>query len=121
MHAFDEPEEQVDDASRFKTLLKEFEHSTLREDVSPMLSSEWDAEWMAMAILCPKPLRDVAKAEWEADPGAAYEIALRCGIPEEYISNLFGDYYDRALETLLQRGIYEEPAPDVGEEARLVD
>lgn len=108
MHAFDEPDEKVDDAAKFLTLMKEFEQSTLREDVSPMLSSEWDAEWMALVILCPKPLRDIAKAEYEADPSAAYEIALKIGVPETYIDALASDYYDRALSTLLERGVTDD-------------
>ena len=69
-----------------------------------MLLSEYNAEWMALLVLCPQRLRDGLAAEYEPpkvlDEAAIATIADTLKIPAVLIRSLMSDYYDRALERL---------------------
>jgi hypothetical protein len=100
MHIFDSLDERVDSREKFLRLLKEFESLPLKEDLSPMFSSELEAGWRALAILCPERLRAKYLAQWRDKSMTDYEAALALRVPEAVIKSLMSDYYVTALNTL---------------------
>ena len=56
---------------------------------------------MALAVLCPKPLRDRFRADWQNKVLSDYEVALEFRIPEAAVRTVMGDYFDTALQNLL--------------------
>jgi hypothetical protein len=100
MHVFDDANERVDSREKFLQLMKELESRPLKDDISAMFSSEMNAEWMALLVLCPKRLRDKWRPTWADKTLSDYDVALKLKVPEAYVFALMDDYYDAALKTL---------------------
>jgi hypothetical protein len=101
MHVFDSPEERVDSGKKFSQLLDEIEAPLPVDASSPMYRSESRTKWMALAVLCPVPIRDIFKPKWLAKELSDYEVALELRIPEGLIHTVMSDRYDAVLEYLL--------------------
>jgi len=97
MHVFDTPEERVDTREKFLKLMKELETLPMKPDISPMLASELNAEWMALIVLCPKKLRDRYKPLMADKTMSELDVALKLKIPEATVRSLMSDYYETAL------------------------
>lgn len=100
MHVFDDEEERVSTRERFFTLMSQLQAPPRQPDTSPMYASERDAEWMALLVLCPERLRNHWHPRWVAKDVPDYDVALSLRIPEIFIENIMGDYYQVALEAL---------------------
>lgn len=103
MHIFDSLEERVDSRDKFLKLLDEFESKPLAQDMSPMFSSEGEAGWRALAVLCPMRLRNKYLQSWRDKTMTEYEIALALRVPEPVIKSLMSEYFEAALTTLLNK------------------
>lgn len=103
MHVFDLEAERTNNMGRFMQLMKELETAPMAGDASPMLASEFNTQWMALAALCPLPLREKYKAAWQADEVSDYEIALKFLVPEACVKSLMSDYFETAVARLLKR------------------
>lgn len=103
MHTFDNEDEAVFDEARFKLLLKQLETAPLAGHESPIYTSEWDAEWMALLILCPYEHRNKWKALREADEVSDMDVALQFRVPKAIIPALFGDGYEEAYQLLIAK------------------
>jgi len=104
MHVFDTAAQRVDSREKFLKLMSEFATLPLSGDISPMLFSELQAEWMAVLVLCPARLREKYRAAWQAKELSDYDVALALKVPEAIINGLMSDYYDNALTNLLMTG-----------------
>ena len=102
MHVFDSDQERADSALKFQQLLDEIEAPLPASESSPIYQSENKTKWMALAVLCPAPVRDHFKPRWETGELSDYEVALDLRIPETYIRTLMSERFDRALEYLLK-------------------
>lgn len=102
MHVYDEPEERTADRNLFYKLVREIQARPMGEDVSPLFKSEFKAEWMALTLLCPKPLQQGFKRQLGDDEISYRDVALQLRIPERIIPAIMDDYYDEALERFLR-------------------
>lgn len=102
MHAFDNETEQTDTTEKFLLLMDQLETAPLADDESPMLKSEVRTMWMALAVLCPQPLRQPLLEAHAAKQKSMYDIALELSLPEEWIKPLLGNYYERALTDIMK-------------------
>jgi len=109
MHLFDSAEEAVSDRDKFFTLMDEIDAPPPPAGQSPMLSSEYFAEWMALLLLAPKPLRDEYKRKLGAGEITPYDVAWKFRIPQSVVRSLMSDRYDQAYKELVLDA--EEPAP----------
>jgi hypothetical protein len=100
MHVFDSEPQSVNSRQRFLQLMAEWQTRPMREDFSPMFSSEMDAEWMALLVLCPVRLRNKWRQQWINKTISDYDVALALRIPEIFARPVMGDYHDVALRTL---------------------
>lgn len=103
MHTFDGADEVVFDPARFKLLLQQLETPPVAGQESPVLTSEWDAEWMALLILCPFHHRNKWKAMLEAGEVTEMDVAVQFRIPKLVVAALFSSQYDAAYELLVTR------------------
>lgn len=101
MHAFDTDEEKADTSEKFVQLLKDLENPPPQSQMSAMYTSEFDALWKALAVLCPATLREKLKADWEAKVLSDYDVALSFRIPESYVAAAMGPRMDAVLAELL--------------------
>jgi Zn-dependent peptidase ImmA (M78 family) len=102
MHLFDSDDERTNTRAKFVQLMNELETPPLAGDMSPMLSSEYEAEWMALTVLCPARLRDAYRDAFHSGELPAYEVAAAFRVPEAYVPALMSDYYKTALSALLR-------------------
>lgn len=100
MHVFDSADEQVNSSERFRSLVNEFEAPLPLDKASPVYLSETKTMWMALAILCPEPVRDKFKDDWNAGALTDYEVALALRIPESLIKSAMGDPFSDMLVSL---------------------
>lgn len=114
MHLFDSPEEAVSDRDKFFTLMDEIDTPPPPTGQSPMLSSEYFAEWMALLLLVPKPLRDEYKKKLLADEITPYDVAWKFRIPQSVVRSLMSDRYDQAYKILVA-DMEEKPPVDPNE------
>lgn len=105
MHAFDSDAEKTNTPEKFEQLLDEIENPLPAGLASPMYLSEEKAKWMAILVLCPKPVRDKFKPQFEADELSAYDIALELQIPEVLIGWIMSDSYDTVYDVLVGNDI----------------
>lgn len=98
MHVFDNADEQVNTPARFNQLVAEFE-APLPVPTPPM-QSEVKTMWMALACLCPRPVRERFYPVWRDKEESDYEIALKLRIPEVLIPAIMSDAYEEILATL---------------------
>jgi hypothetical protein len=103
MHVFDSDAEKVDTREKFVQLMKEFETPPRKDDMSPMYTSEFDTQWMAVAVLCPQRLRDKYRPLWLDKTMSDYDVALALRIPEAAIKSLMGAYFEKMLPSLLAK------------------
>lgn len=101
MHSFDHARERTNSRGKFERLLSELESPPMTDDFSPMLSSEFRAEWMALVCLCPKPSRDKVKARLEAGEISELEAATEFRVPELMMRAIVSPYYETALDDFL--------------------
>lgn len=109
MHLFDSDEEAVSSRDRFFVLMDEIDTPPPPSGQSPMLNSEYDAEWMALLLLAPKPLRDEYKAKLAADEITIYDVAWKFRIPQSVVRSLMSERYDQLYRILVLDA--EEPEP----------
>lgn len=91
MHLFDLDGELTSTAESFEKLLRDFGQPVL--ELSPQLSAENRAFWMALSCFCPDKHRLEFKAQIEKGHIDNYSIALKLRIPEQYVPNLFIPQY----------------------------
>jgi hypothetical protein len=101
MHVFDPRETWIDDKKKFVEFLKDLQNLPLDSRNGP-LESERHARWMALIILCPKPVRDQFALEIGEGRALRSEVAERLGLPERMIEVALDSYYDTALGLLTQ-------------------
>ncbi len=101
MHLFDTLEERTSSADKLGQLLAEIESPLPDDEQSPMFKSESRTMWMALAVLCPLPLRDYLEPKWADGSMSNYEIALELRIPEIYIPAIKAESYPRIVESLI--------------------
>jgi len=103
MHVFDTKQEQTDTPAKFQQLLEEIEAAPLPAAASSdMFKSETKTKWMALAVLCPAPVRDELKPKWESKELSDYGVALDLRIPETYIRTLMSDRFEEVIGILLE-------------------
>jgi hypothetical protein len=95
MHVFDSADERVNAPDRFTQLLNELETPLPSDKQSPMYKSENQAMWMALAVLCPRPVFEHFKPKFDAL--SPYEIALDLRIPEALISAVMSEHFENVL------------------------
>jgi hypothetical protein len=100
MHVFDSADEKTNCPEKFIQLLNELESPLPSDLSSPMFRSETRTMWMALAVLCPEPVRQYFKPKWDASEMSDYEIALKLKIPEGLIKSIMSDSFDAILATL---------------------
>lgn len=101
MHVFDNEDERTDSRHKFFTQMTQLESAPLKQDASPMLSAEIKTVWMALAVLCPLPLRNQYLPAWQKGELTDYDVALKFRVPELVIHNVMSDYFERAIDSLL--------------------
>lgn len=101
MHTFDGEDEQVFNPERFRILLQQLETHPVVGQESAAYTSEWDAEWMALLVLCPYHHRNKWKAMLEAGEVTEMDVATQFRIPKAVIVALFSDQYDEAYDLLI--------------------
>lgn len=99
MHVFDPKETWIDTREKFIQFLKDLQNTPL-DNHNGALGSEHRAKWMALLVLCPKPLRDAIHAEISEGRGLRIEVAERLGLPDWFIEIALDDYYHVALNIL---------------------
>lgn len=106
MHCFDSDVERSDTPEKFQTLLKELETPPPADRASPMFQSENKTKWMALAVLCPLPLRERFLEEYKKEPRTLsdYEIALELRIPQAVVPAIMGDNFEAIVGDLVRRG-----------------
>jgi len=60
------------------------------------------ARWMAILVLCPRPLRDEIRQQLDTKSKLLAELAEGWSLPEWLISTAIDDYYDTASDMLLR-------------------
>jgi hypothetical protein len=101
MHVFDKPEEKTTSVEKFDQLLDEIESPLPSDQQSPMYKTETRTKWMALAILCPLPLREHFQPMWLDGTLSEYEIALELRIPEVLIPMIMAESYPAIVSSLL--------------------
>ncbi len=101
MHVFDTPGERVDSAIKFDQLLEELASPPLLSDASPMYLSENRTKWMALAILCPLPLREHYRGRWLDGEMSDYDVALELRIPEGLVKTVMAEYTAAVISSLI--------------------
>lgn len=109
MHLFDGPAEAVSDRDRFFVLMDEIDTPPPPTDQSPMLNSEYFAEWMALLLLAPKPQRDEYRQKLTAGEITPYDVAWKFRIPQSVVRSLMSDRYDQAYKALVLDAAEPEP------------
>lgn len=97
MHVFDTEAERTDTREKFERLMAELESPPLAKDASEMFLSENRTKWMAVAALCPRPLRDHFIGPYTAGTMSDYEIALALRVPEGCVKTIMSEYYSNYL------------------------
>jgi hypothetical protein len=100
MHVFDPPESRINTREKFIKFLKDLQNTPLDQDNMP-LGTEHRAKWMALLVLCPKPLRESIIGEISAGHLRS-EVAERLGLPDWLIEVATDEYYDTALAILTE-------------------
>jgi hypothetical protein len=100
MHTFDDDRERTNSPAKYAQLLSELESPPLPTDMSPMNLSENRTKWMALAVLCPMPVREHFRSSWQAERLSDYDVALELRIPELAIKTIMSDYFVRVVDQL---------------------
>ena len=100
MHIFDSPDERADTRIKFATLLQELESPPLPKDQSEVYKSENRTKWMALAVLCPMPLRNYFVPLLQDGALSAYDVALALRVPEATIPTIMSEYFLAYLQML---------------------
>jgi hypothetical protein len=103
MHIFDNADERVNCPDRFIKLLDEIESPLPSDLASPMYKTETRTMWMALAILCPEPVRAHFKPKWDSKELSDYDVALELKIPEGTIKAAMADSFAAILAALNPR------------------
>ncbi|MEN3749934.1 hypothetical protein TPR58_22365 [Sphingomonas sp. HF-S3] len=99
MHVFDPVETRIDSREKFVKFLKDLQNAPL-DKPNLAIDAENRARWMAILVLCPKPLRDSIAAEIAEGRAIRPEVAQRFGLPDWLIEVALDDYYDEAVRIL---------------------
>jgi hypothetical protein len=113
MHTFDAEDERVFNPERFRILLQQLETPPVAGQESPVYTSEWDAEWMALLVLCPYHHRNKWKAMLEAGEVTEMDVATQFRIPKLVIAALVSEQYDEAYNLLIVKA-HADAANDGG-------
>ena len=101
MHVFDARETWIDTRDKFVKFLKDLQNTPL-DIANGSVNSEHLARWMAILVLCPRPLRESMKAQLANKEKLLPELAENWALPEWLISVAIDDYYDDAFQVLIQ-------------------
>ena len=101
MHIYDSEDEKSNTPEKFKILVNQLESPPLPEKASPMFYSEIKTKWMALAILCPLPLRDEFKGRWRDDL-SDYDVALELRVPEACVPTIMGETFPEIVQFLTE-------------------
>jgi hypothetical protein len=101
MHVFDERSTWIDSKEKFVKFLKDLQNTPI-DFGNGSVSSEHTARWMAILVLCPKPLRDQMVSQLEEKTKILPELAEQWALPEWLISVAVDDYYETAHAMLKQ-------------------
>lgn len=102
MHVFDKRETWIDTREKFVKFLKDLQNTPI-DLQNGSVGSEHIARWMAILVLCPRPLREAMKTQLAEKAKILPELAEEWGLPEWLISVAVDDYYDTACQVLLNR------------------
>jgi hypothetical protein len=102
MHVFDTGGEKTSTRERFFQLMEQLESPPMVEDFSKMLSAEYSAEWMALMVLCPLPLREEIKRRIDAKELTELEAATEIRIPRLLIRAVLSEYFLEAFQERLR-------------------
>lgn len=99
MHVFDDKSTWIDSREKFVKFLKDLQNTPI-DFGNGSVSSEHMARWMAILVLCPKPLRDQMRAQLADRSKILPELAEQWALPEWLISVAVDDYYETAYQVL---------------------
>jgi Zn-dependent peptidase ImmA (M78 family) len=99
LHLFDTPETATADPEQFGACLSELAQPS--GSMSPAGRREFEAMWLAMAILCPERCRERLVEEFNAQRLTYLDIATKLRVPQILVSMLFDDRYDRIVKPFL--------------------
>jgi len=99
MHVFDPQATWIDTREKFIQFLRDLQNTPV-DGANGAIQSEYRARWMAILVLCPKPLRESIVVEINDVGALELEIAQRLGLPDWMIDVILDDYYDTALQIL---------------------
>jgi hypothetical protein len=100
MHVFDDRKTWIDSREKFIKFLKDLQNTPIDFE-NGSVSSEHMARWMAILVLCPRPLRDTIKAQLTDKSKILPELAEELGLSEWLISVAVDDYYETAYKVLI--------------------
>lgn len=101
MHVFDERDTWIDTREKFVKFLRDLQNTPIDLE-NGGVRSEHFARWMAILVLCPRPLRQDIIQELQNQNKLKSEIAERWNLPEWLISVVCDDYYDTAYDILVK-------------------
>lgn len=101
MHVFDDPLESTDTPALFESTLNNIYAANINA-MSPQVRSEYNALWMALAVLCPQAYRDGIIKKRGDGTITDVEIADELDIPIGYVSSLFSDSFESSLSAILK-------------------
>ena len=105
LHLFDDPMHTTNTGTELESLLEGLCKSVDpdRADRSPQEQSEYECEWMALALMCPEEIRVDVLREREAGQVSDSQIADRFGIPETLVPAVMSAEYKASLAWLREK------------------
>lgn len=103
MHVFDSESEMTNTREKFIQLTKEIQNQPLPQHASDMFKAELGTKWMALIVLCPRPLRNKYFDRYHAREIEGFEVAEKLALPEWIVPYIMDDYYDDAFDALMIR------------------
>lgn len=101
MHVFDADSELTDSRDKFIELVREIQNQPI-SDASGMYRSELGTKWMALIILCPKPVRAQLLEQFNSGV-SVMELSAQVSLPEYLIPHILDPYYEEAFELVMRK------------------
>lgn len=101
MHVFDIRATWIDTREKFIKFLKDLQNTPI-DFSNGSVNSEYKARWMAILLLCPRPLRDEMREQLGQENKLLSELAEKWTLPEWLISIAIDDYYETAKSVLVK-------------------
>ena len=103
MHVFDDPLESTDTPDLFENMLDNIRAASNINAMSAQVKSEYNALWMALAVLCPQEYRDSMLVKRRNGLITDAQLADELDIPFGYIPSLFGKSFDSSMAEILAK------------------